>query len=273
MIRTPESMSRARRWAALILLPEARDPNPPRWDAVGTVLSVLGMASLVWGIKEAAKTHWTGASAWVAIAVAIIAMTLFVRRCLNRPDPFLDVRLFRSKPFTAGTIAALASMFGMAALMLLIAQWLQVVQGYTPIVAGLALLPMAVGSAIIMGSTPVEKAGNAAAIEEAMYDLGNVLGIAVLGSLAAALYRSYLSIESFVADGLPAGFADAAAESLVGALGVAEASGQALLANRAVDAFNDSLLLTSLVGGLILPAGAVAVFMLVPRRFDIAGKH
>ncbi len=325
--------------AGAVLLPEARDPRPPRWDAVATVLSIAGMSLLVWGIKQLAKEGWGDVASWAAVLAAAALMTWFVRRCLSRPDPLLDVRLFRSRPFRAGTIAALASMFAMGAMLLLVAQWLQVVAGYSPLVAGLALLPMAigsfvfapfapalafrigartvlaaglaaagvgllllyalgsplsypelivplalvgagigslaVGSAIIMGSTPEEKAGNAAAIEEAMYDLGSVLGIAVLGSVAAALYREHLGIGAFTAAGLPGELGAAADESLVGALEVARQTGFDDLATAATAAFVDSLGQTSLVGGSVMLAAAAVTYLLIPKSFDLAadGQH
>lgn len=275
----------------LWLLPEARDPKPGRWDFLGTVGSIAGMVALVWAIKHFAKEGLDDVTAWAALALALTLLTWFVRRCLTREDPLLDVRLFRRAPLTAGTIAALASMFAMAAMLLLVAQWLQNVEGFSPLAAGVRLLPLAVGGAIasalapwlatkvgeravlagglaiaaaglgvvgiageplaygavavalaligagfgslaigsvlIMNSTPPEKAGNAAAIEEVAYDLGNVLGIAILGSIAAAITRAQLTdgaapdaafTESLVGVGLIGGVTMLAVSGLVYAL-------------------------------------------------------
>ncbi|MEN2740837.1 MFS transporter [Microbacterium sp. X-17] len=321
----------------VVLLPEGRDPNPPRWDVVATVLSIAGMVLLVWGIKQLGEYGWGNPVAWIMVGAAAILLTLFVRRCLSRPDPLLEVRLFRSKPFTAGAIAALTASLAMAALILLVAQWLQAVAGFTPVVAGVAVLPMAIGSliaapfapnlairfgarnilagglvlagagllllfatggptsylqliaplflvgagtgslaiasAIIMGSTPTAKAGSAAAIEESMYDIGNVLGVAILGSLSAALYRDHLAIGQFAEQGITGELAHSAEESIVGALTVAEQRGLPALADAATAAFGDGIAQAALVGGLLLVAAAVTVFTLVPRRFDIAAHN
>ncbi|MCO5316387.1 MAG: MFS transporter [Solirubrobacterales bacterium] len=319
--------------AGLILLPESKDPNPPRWDFVATALSVVGMSGLIWGIKRFPEAGWGDPVGWLALLASAGLMIWFVLRCLGRPDPLLDVRLFKSSPFTAGTLAALMSMFGMAAVLFLVAQWLQVVAGYSPLKAGFALTPMAlgaiafapfapalairigartvlagglavagggflllavfgspltyleivpslvllgagtgslaVGSAIIMGSTPPERAGNAAAIEESMYDLGNVLGIAVLGSLAAGLFRAHLEIGSFAGQGVTGSLAGRADESVVEALMVAAKVGSPGLADRAVAAFTESLIQTSVAGGLVMVATAIVVFLLIPRTFDL----
>ena len=120
--------------------------------------------------------------------------------------------------------------------------------------------------------TPEEKAGNAAALEETAYDLGNVLGVAILGSVASILYRTTLTAEPV--PGVPAEVTDAAAESLGAAMGLAEAAGAPGLAERAAAAFTDAMQQTSLVGGVTLVAVAVAVFALVPRGTDVtAAQH
>lgn len=323
--------------AGAVLLPEGRDPNPPRWDVAGIALSIAGMAALVWGIKDLGTHGWGTTGAWVTIAVALLALTLFVRRCLSRPDPLLDVRLFRHRPFTAGTVAAFTCSLAMAGALLLVAQWLQGVAGFTPLAAGVALLPMALGSfatapfapslairfgartvlaaglavagvgllvlfalggpdaypqliaplaligmgtgslaiasAIIMGSTPAARAGSAAAIEESMYDLGNVFGVAVMGSVAAALFRGELDVARFAARGVTGRLAEVANESVVGALTVAEELGLPDLTAAAIAAFDAGIAQASLVGGVLLLLTALAVFALVPARFDIRDAH
>ncbi|MDA3647132.1 MFS transporter [Saccharopolyspora indica] len=314
--------------AGLALLPEVRDPAPGRWDVLGTAQAIAGMVALIWAIKRLAKLGPADLVSWAALAAAAGLLTWFVLRCLRRPDPLLDVGLFARRPFTAGVLAALASMFAMAALLLLVAQWFQLVEGLSPLQTGVYLLPMALGaaiasplaptvaarigarttvagglavaglgflslhvlpltypvvllaltllgigasslaiaSAIIMSGTPPEKAGNAAAAEETAYDLGNVLGVAVLGSAASVAYRAYLEAGS---PGVPAG----AEESLGAALDIAAETGAAELAVRAEAAFNHSLAQTGLFGGLIMIATAVAVFLLLPKNTGLDGKH
>lgn len=322
--------------AGLFLLPESRDPKPPLWDMPGSVLAIAGMISLVWGIKKVAKEGWGDPASWAAIAAAVLLLAWFVARCLRRDNPLLDVRLFSRAPFTGAVIAALLSMFAMAALLLLIAQWLQLVDGLTPLEAGVRLLPLAAGgtlsafaapmlaarigartvlagglfvagtgflvlfafpdftymvvlvsliligagagslaiaSAIIMSGTPPERAGNAAAIEESAYDLGNVFGIAVLGSVAAWIYRDRLDAPSLVDQGLPSTFKEAVEDSLGGAMAIAQEVGNSELAARAKEAFTDSLVGTGLVGALVMTAAAVAVFLLVPKGYDISKQQ
>ncbi|MER6948561.1 MFS transporter [Nonomuraea sp. NPDC000554] len=314
--------------AGVFLLPESRNPRPGRWDALGTVLSITGMAALVYAIKHVGKNGLADPSALVAAAVAALALGWFVARCLRRPDPLLEIRLFRSGPFSSGVVAALATSIAMAAMLLLLAQWMQLVQGYSPLETGVRLLPaalaalvasplapalaarigaravlagglavaglgflvlffaplgypsvavallligfgegaLAIASAVIMSGTPSEKSGSAAAIEETSYELGGVLGVAVLGSVAAAVYRTGLDY---------GGPAAAVRESLGGALDVAKELGAsgAQLAEQAREAFADSLTVTCGAGALLMLAGAAAIWLLTPRGLDLSATH
>lgn len=318
---------------AALILPESKVASPGRWDYLAAVLSMVGMVLLVWAIKRFAKAEsLVDAEGLLAFAAAALLLTAFVVRSLRRPDPLLDVRLFRLRPFTSGVLAAVGSMFALAAALLLLAQWLQLVEGHSPIGAGMRLLPLsiaalvssvlaaplasrigaravlagglavaglgmvwvflvpgeltysgsvvgmimvssgigslAIASAMIMSGTPPDKAGNAAAMEETAYELGAVLGVAILGSVAALLYRGGLR-GSGVLDSLDPTAAHAVEESIGGAVAVADRLGLPDVAARAASAFTDALQVTSLVGGLALLAVSVAVFLLVPRGTDI----
>ncbi|WP_433333689.1 MFS transporter [Spirillospora sp. CA-294931] len=314
--------------AALWLLPESRNPKPGRWDAVGTVLSIVGMAALIYSIKHFGKDGFTDTGALVAFAVAAAALTWFVVRCLRRPDPILEVRLFRRPAFSAGVLAAITTSIALASTMLLMTQWMQLVQGYSPLETGLRVLPEAIGaavvspfapalasrigartvlaggvavsgigclvvlfgpqplsylpvaiamtligagmgslaiaSAVIMAGAPPEKSGSAAAIEETSYELGGTLGVAVLGSVAAAVYRSGLSTDELAARGVTGAAADTARESLAGALEVMRDG------RLALDAFNDSFAGAFATGGVLLLAAAAAIWALTPKDMSHA---
>ncbi|WP_283138597.1 MFS transporter [Rhizohabitans arisaemae] len=318
--------------AGIWLLPESRNPLPGRWDALGTVLSIIGMTALIFGIKRLGKYGVTEPVALACLAVAVAALVWFVRRSLHSPNPLLELRLFKKPVFSAGVIAALVSSVAMAAILLLIAQWMQLVEGYSALESGLRLLPTAIGaavlsplapkiaevvgprtvlagglavtslgfltvyfapatypwiavalaligagaaslaiaSAVIMSSATPAQSGSAAAIEETSYELGAALGVAVLGSIAAALYRDQVSVE-----GLTGPAAQAVQESLAGALEVAAGVGSAgaALAAQAQAAFTSSLEATGLAGGILTLVAAVAVWALTPRDLDLAEIH
>lgn len=316
------------------VLPEIRVVNAGKWDALAAVLSLVGMTALMWGIKRlAAQMTWADPAALGAIAAGALLMVLFVVRCLRSENPLLDIALFRNRTFTAGVIAALGSMFSMAALLFLIAQWLQLVDGCTPLESGVKLLPLAlaslvagglaptlamrfparrmlvgglaltavamllllpfgqhlsypviaaatalvgigtgalaIGSAAIMCATPPEKASSAAAFEEVAYDLGNVLGVALMGSLASIVYRLGLSPETLAGAGLSPADIDAAGQSFSAAVAIAQQTGVSELFAEGAAAFSTSIVATSAIGGIVMLVIAFAVYRLVPRDLDI----
>ncbi|OLT35764.1 hypothetical protein BJF79_31895 [Actinomadura sp. CNU-125] len=140
--------------AGLFLLPEARDPRPGPLDFPAVALSMAGMVALVYAIKSAGKYGVADPAALLPAAVAAVALGWFVRRSLRRPDPLIELRLFRSPSFTAGAVTAMTTELSMAGTMLLMAQWMQLVQGYGPLETGLRLLPMALGAIVASPTAP-----------------------------------------------------------------------------------------------------------------------
>ncbi|WP_240506514.1 MFS transporter [Thermoactinospora rubra] len=299
--------------AGLLLLPESRNPRPGRWDAVATVLSIVGMVALVYAIKHLSEGGLAEPGTPIALVVAAVTLGWFAARCLRRPDPLLDLRLFAGRPFTAGVVTALATAISMAGVLLLLTQWMQLVRDYSPLESGIRLVPaalaaavasplapalaarigargvvagglavtglgflalvaaplgylavaagltfiglgqgsLAIASAMIMAGAPPERSGNAAAMEETSYELGGALGVAVLGSVAAAVYRA----------GLPSHAPAAARESLAGALG-------GPLAVPARQAFEQSLAVAGVCGAVLMLVTAAVVWRLAPRRLS-----
>lgn len=123
---------------------------------------------------------------------------------------------------------------------------------------------LAIASAMIMGGSPEEKSGNAGALEEASYELGAVLGITVLGSVSALVFRDHLT--SLAAGlGLPSALVDPAGESLGAAMHIAEEAQLPSLATSAAEAFTDSLQVAGLIGGVIMVVVGTAVFLVTPK--------
>lgn len=139
------------------------------------------------------------------------------------------------------------------------------------LIAAFVALGIGIGSAetvsneLILANAPPAKAGAASAVSETAYELGAVLGTAVLGGLLTALYRANLSLPA----GLPAEAADAARETLGGAVAAADgldgAMGQALR-DAAAHAFDAGVGVTALIGaGLIVVAAIIAATTLGGR--------
>ncbi|MFI8931796.1 MFS transporter [Streptomyces sp. NPDC053474] len=124
---------------------------------------------------------------------------------------------------------------------------------------------MTAASDAIMSTAEAETAGGAAGIEETSYELGNGLSVAIMGSVASALFRREMDTS---VPGVDEKSMDAAREGLADAIGVAgtlPGSAGEELKRRADDAFADAFGFTSLCTGIILVLVAIAVFLFIPR--------
>jgi DHA2 family multidrug resistance protein-like MFS transporter len=129
------------------LLPESRSPSSTALDWLGAGLSVAGIISVVWGIKHLAADG-LGSSAPAFLVAGLLLLLWFGRRQLRQADPLLDIRLFAHRPFLAGAIATLAAMMAVGAAFYLISLWLQYVEGYSPLEAGVRMLPAALSTLV-----------------------------------------------------------------------------------------------------------------------------
>jgi DHA2 family multidrug resistance protein-like MFS transporter len=119
---------------------------------------------------------------------------------------------------------------------------------------------------IIVGSAPVERAGAASAISETSSELGGALGIAILGSIGTAIYRSRMT--AAMPNGVPADVGEAARGTLGGATGVAaglpDQVGAALL-GTARDAFTQAFVATAAVNSVLVLVAAIAAALMLRR--------
>jgi DHA2 family multidrug resistance protein-like MFS transporter len=310
------------------LIRESRDPAPGPIDPVGILLSMLTLAPVVFAIKHVA-THGFDATAVAAALLGAACGVAFVRRMLRKPVPMLDVRLFAVPAFTGSVLVNLVSVVSLVGLLYYLPQHLQLVEGLSPLAAGLVLVPgtvamivtgllvvrlvrhvrpavvmagglvlsglafsllaiagtdatlllltvafailsMGDGAAqtlsndMIVSSAPAAKAGAASAISETAYEAGAVIGTSVLGGVLTATYRAELDVPAAV----PEDLADAARETLAGALRVAgdlPADLGAALTESARHAFDAGVVITSGVGAALM-ALAVALTMTLLRR-------
>jgi EmrB/QacA subfamily drug resistance transporter len=130
---------------AMHLVPDSRDPHATRLDPIGALLSIAAVSSLVYAVIQAPERGWTSPASLVNFAVGTGIGILFIAWEIRRDDPMLDLSLFRNRSFSAGSIALTLLFFAMAGTVFLQAQYLQFVLDYTPLAAGLALVPAAVG--------------------------------------------------------------------------------------------------------------------------------
>ncbi|GLZ79024.1 MFS transporter [Actinorhabdospora filicis] len=133
---------------ALLLVVALAAPKTARHraslDLPGSALLVVAFLGLLYGIIEGPELGW--ASAWVlgGFALAAAVFTVYTLYALRAANPVLDPRLFAGRALRAGAFGVTATFLGMFGLFFMNAQYLQFAKGYTPLVTGLAIGPLAV---------------------------------------------------------------------------------------------------------------------------------
>jgi DHA2 family multidrug resistance protein-like MFS transporter len=131
------------------VLPEYRDPDAGRLDLASAALSVTAVLAVIYGLKEIAS-YGIGLLPLAAIGLGLTVGVLWVRRQQSLADPMVDVGLFRIRTFNVSLGVNFLSIFVMIGYFLFVAQYLQLVEGLSPLVAGLWSLPSA--AAFVAGS-------------------------------------------------------------------------------------------------------------------------
>ena len=126
------------------IVPATRESRPPRLDPIGTLLSVVGLAALVFGTIEGPGRGWGDPVTLAALVGGLAGIALFVLWELNRREPMLDPRNFLRRGFGAGSLSIAVQFFAAFGFLFLALPYLQLVLGYSPLQAAGALLPMAV---------------------------------------------------------------------------------------------------------------------------------
>ncbi|HEU5157183.1 MAG TPA: MFS transporter [Streptosporangiaceae bacterium] len=123
-----------------VLLPEFRDPSGGRIDLTSVALSLAAILPVVYGLKEVAKSG-LGTAPVVAIAFGAMFCVLFARRQATLTNPLFDIRLFANRSFSAPFVVFMIGGAIMGGIYLFVTQYLQMVEGFSPLRAGLWLLP------------------------------------------------------------------------------------------------------------------------------------
>ena len=123
-------------------VPESRAARARRFDPVGQALVILVLGGLVYAIIESRSLGWTSPVILGLLAVAVLGALGLLAYEPRRADPLLELRLFRSVPFSAAILMALFALCGFGAFLFVTTQYLQDVRGLPALEAGLCLLPV-----------------------------------------------------------------------------------------------------------------------------------
>ncbi|CAG6390911.1 DHA2 family methylenomycin A resistance protein-like MFS transporter [Actinacidiphila cocklensis] len=127
--------------AGLRVLGESRNPGAPAIDLPGTVLSVLGVGALTYGLIEGGSRGWTSPVILGGFVAAVVLLGLFVSVESRRAAPMLPLGLFRQRLFTVSNAAMVVVGFALMGSSFFFSQFFVYVQGSSILRAGLQTLP------------------------------------------------------------------------------------------------------------------------------------
>ncbi|MCZ9348787.1 MFS transporter [Streptomyces mutabilis] len=271
--------------AALLLtlrfVPESRAPKARRPDPLGQLMVIVLFGSLTYAIIEAPNAGFTAVLPFAALALAaLLGLLLYEPR---RAEPLIDLRFFRSAPFSGATVIAVSAFAALGGFLFLSTLYLQNVRGLSALHAGLWMLPMAVPTFLcaplagrLVGSrgprVPLLIAGGAltvsgvlfAAFEAETSDATRFIGYALFG---VGFGFVNAPITNTAVSGMPraqAGVAAAVASTsrqLGQTLGVAVV-GAVLAAGVGASSYRDTFVSAARPGWWILTACGLAVLTL-----------
>ncbi|RBY97182.1 MFS transporter [Blastococcus sp. TF02-8] len=136
--------------AVLAVVPESRDPSPGRLDVPGVLLSIAALAGLVYGIiRGGGGAGWTTPGVLAPLLGGLALLALFVWLQRRSAHPALDVSLFGNPAFSAAAGALGLNFFALLGATFYLVFYLQGVRGFSPLESGAALIPVALGMAVM----------------------------------------------------------------------------------------------------------------------------
>jgi EmrB/QacA subfamily drug resistance transporter len=208
--------------AALVLgvryVPTSRDSKQRPLDPVGAVLSMVALASLLFGIIEGPAKGWSHDTVMGAFAVAVVTGLGFVAWELHTEHPMLQMTVFKNARFTAASMTITLTFFALFGSLFLMTQYWQLVHGYSPLQAGIRLLPHAATMMIVapLSARLVELAGTKRVVLTGLTLIA--IGLLLLSTIASDTpYVVVISYFVVMASGMGMTMAPAT-ESVMGSL-------------------------------------------------------
>ncbi len=275
---------------AWLRLDESRGPRG-RLDLPGLGLVSAGLFGVVWALVRGNAQGWASPEIIAALAGGALLVGLFVAWELRADAPMLPMGFFRDRTFSLANTASLLMFFGMFGSIFLLAQFFQTVQGYSPLDAGLRILPWTAmpiviapiagalsdripGPRIMAVGLALQSAGLAwlAAVSTPTTPYAELVAPFVLAGAGMALFFApvanvILSSVRREQEGQASG-ANNAIRELGGVLGVAVLASVFASVGGYENpvAFTDGMTTAVWVGAAVVAAGSLAAFAIPVRR-------
>jgi len=135
--------------AGVFLIPTSKDPSSPKLDPVGAVLSIVGLALVLYAIIEAPVKGWTSSATIGVGSIGLAVCVAFVVWESKSTHPMLDITFFKKARFTAAAMAITFVFFSMFGSLFLQTQYFQFVLGYSALDTGIRMLPFAAAMMVV----------------------------------------------------------------------------------------------------------------------------
>jgi EmrB/QacA subfamily drug resistance transporter len=316
---------------ALRSVPDSREASEHGFDIIGSLSSAVAAVGLIFALQEGPQRGWTAPVTLLSLFIGVISVPGFVAWELHRPAPLLDVRLFRERGLSSGSLALLAVFGVQAGIFVALFPYFEEVLGWSGLRSTLALMPMALlmmlasglaarvtarigarstmAAGIFLGgaglalmaafvsvgggylsvlpgmlamglgmgltmtpstqaittSLPRARQGVASALNDVTREFGTALGVALLGAVLSAGYRSAIGPRL---NGVQGHAADAAREGIATALAAArkvDPQSQALV-RAARESFVEGWQHAMWVGAGVMAALLIYVLARGPQR-------
>jgi EmrB/QacA subfamily drug resistance transporter len=129
--------------AAARLVPESRDPQADEPDPTGAALSILGLGLVLWAVIDAPLHGWSSTIVLATLTAGLATLALFTAFERRSTHPMLKLEFFRSRRYTGAIAAVSLGVFALFGALFILSQLLQNELGYTPLQAGVRILPIA----------------------------------------------------------------------------------------------------------------------------------
>jgi EmrB/QacA subfamily drug resistance transporter len=157
--------------AGVLIMPTSKDPTAPKLDLVGAALSIAGLVALVYAFIEAPSNGWTDSTILGALGIAAVLLTAFVLWERRSPHPMLNLNFFKNPRFTTASASISVLFFTLFGVIFLLTQYFQFVLGYSPLEAGVRLLPLALTIVVVapISARIVERVGTKVVVASGLF--------------------------------------------------------------------------------------------------------
>jgi EmrB/QacA subfamily drug resistance transporter len=274
---------------ALSRLQETHGPGG-RLDLPGLGLASAGLFGIVWGLIRGNGQGWTSTEVVGSLAIGAVLVAAFVAWELRTASPMLPMRFFRKPAFALANLASLFMFFGMFGSIFLLSQFFQTVQGYSPLSAGLRILPWTLAPMFV---SPIAGMLSDRIPGKTLVGIGlslQAVSLAWMGFVSTPTVAYSALIAPFIIAGIGMSLFFAPMANIVLSAVRPQEEGQASGANNAVrelggvfgvavlasvfasfggyesgQAFSDGMNPALIIGGIVVGLGALAAFA-IPGR-------